>query len=127
MPAVSRPMAPTLSYLSLRPSLPEPRTGVDRSPARALESVAGGDACVLLLGLDELGDDCWEVLAAAGIPVMRVSDAGDAVRALTGQAAQVVITDASQGPSLMASVRARRELACAHIIVGVALDSSHEL
>ena len=49
-----------------------PRT--DRAPARALARVAGDGATVLLLGLEDLGDDCWSVLAAAGVELVRVRD-----------------------------------------------------
>jgi PAS domain S-box-containing protein len=92
-----------------------------------LEGVAGEGASVLLLGLEELGDECWSVLAAAGIRLARAANTSEAVRALTDQAAEVVIADARHGPPLAAAVRARRELACAHIVVCAALDSPHEL
>jgi PAS domain S-box-containing protein len=92
-----------------------------------LEGVAGQDATVLLLGLDELGDESWAVLATAGVGVARVGSTSDAVRALTDHAAEVVIADARHGPALAAAVRARRELASAHVVVCAALDSPHEL
>lgn len=101
---------------------------LERRPSRALSGVAGTDARVLLLGLEQLADDTWAVLAAAGIALARVADTADAVRALTAQEeAQVVIVDARRGPGLTAAVRARRELSATHIIVCVALDSRHEL
>ena len=105
----------------------ERSVGVDRRRARALTGVAGGGASVLLLGLEELADECWAVLAAAGISLVRVADAADAARALTEQAAQVVIADARGGPALAAMVRSRRELAATHVIVCVAFDSAREL
>ena len=83
---------------------------LDRHPARALSGVVGGESSVLLLGLKELSDDCWAVLAAAGIGLVRVADVASAVRALTDQAAQVVIADARSAPALTSAVRARREL-----------------
>ena len=92
-----------------------------------LEGVASEGASVLLLGLQELGDECWAVLAAAGIRLVSVGSASDAVRALTDQGAEVVIADAHHGPALAAAVRGRRELAWAHIVVCAALDSPHAL
>lgn len=100
---------------------------LDRHPARALSGVVGGEASVLLLGLNELSDDCWAVLAAAGIGLVRVADVAGVVRALTDQSAQVVIADARRAPALTSAVRARRELSSAHIIVCVGLDSPREL
>jgi DNA-binding response OmpR family regulator len=91
-----------------------------------LESVAGTDANVLLLGLERLGEECWAVLRDAGVRLARVGRVAAAMRALTDQA-DVVIADARQGPVLAAAVRARQELASAHIVVCAALDSPHEL
>jgi CheY-like chemotaxis protein len=82
---------------------------------------------VLLIGLEQVSDDCWAVLAAAGISLFRVADASGAVRALTEHEAQVVIADARSGRALTAAVRARRDRSAAHIIVCVALYSPHEL
>ena len=62
-----------------------------------------------------------------GIRVLRVSDVADAVEALSEQRAQVVIADAELGPALTAAVRARRDLAAAHVVVCAALDSPREL
>src|SRR5829696_1578857 len=100
---------------------------LDWRPARVLEGVAGEGASVLVLGLEELGDESWAVLAAAGVNLARVASASDAVRALTDDAAEVVIADARQGAALAAAVRARHELASAHIVICAALDSPHEL
>jgi PAS domain S-box-containing protein len=100
---------------------------VDRLPLRALEGAAGEDASVLLLGLEDLGDESWEVLAAAGIAVVRAADRAAAVSALADETAQVVVADARHGPALTATVRARPELASAHIIVCAALDAPEEL
>ena len=70
----------------------------ERRAIRALRRDAGEAADVLLLGLDELGDTSWAVLTAAGLGLVRVADVADAVRALTDQAAQVVIADAIRDP-----------------------------
>jgi len=99
----------------------------DRRHAKVLESMADEGASVLLLGLEELGDECWAVLATAGIRLTPVASASDAIRALTDHAAEVVLADARQGTLLTSAVRARRELASAHIVVCAALDSPHEL
>ena len=101
--------------------------GIDVQPPRVLGSAAGEGASVLLLGLEELGDECWTVLAAAGIELARVATVEDAVRALTDEAAEVVFADARQGPALATAVRAHGELASAHIVVCTALDSPDEL
>jgi PAS domain S-box-containing protein len=104
------------------------RDGIaDRRPAKLLQGAAGEDASVLLLGLEDLPDECWTVLAAAGIGLARVASASHAIRALSVGAAEVVIADARKGPALAAAVRARRDLASAHIVVCAALDSPHEL
>jgi PAS domain S-box-containing protein len=84
-------------------------------------------ASVVLLGLDELGDESWAVLAEARVRLVRVPDVAAVVRALTDQASQVVIADARHGRALTAAVRGRRELASAHIILCAALDSPREL
>jgi PAS domain S-box-containing protein len=89
--------------------------------------VAGDGATVLLLGLEELGDDCWAVLAAARVELVRVPDVTAAVRALTDGAAQVIISDARHGRALTAAVRRRRGLASVHVVLCAALDSPREL
>jgi PAS domain S-box-containing protein len=100
---------------------------VERRRSAALEGVAAEGASVLLLGLEELGDECWAVLEAAGVGLARVGSVSDAVRALADQAAEVAIADARQGPELASAVRARRDLSSAHIVVCAALDSPQEL
>ena len=82
---------------------------------------------MLLLGLEELGDECWAVLAAAQVRLVRVADVADAVSAVADQAAQVVIAGARDGPALSAAIRRRRELASTHIVLCAALDSPQEL
>jgi PAS domain S-box-containing protein len=73
------------------------------------------------------GDDAWEVLAASGLRLVHVASVGEAVRALTDQAAQVVIADAHQGPALIRVVRGRRDLAAAHVVICAAVESADEL
>jgi PAS domain S-box-containing protein len=82
---------------------------------------------VLLVGLEAVDDDSWTVLTAAGIGLVRVADVQDAIRALRERAAQVVIVDARRGRALIAAIRARRELAAAHVVVCASLDSPREL
>jgi PAS domain S-box-containing protein len=101
-------------------------TAAQRS-TRALTAVAGGDARVLVLGLHDLADACWAVLTDAGIAVVRVGSVAEAIEALSDPAAHVVIAGAEQGRALAAAVRARRELASAHIVLCAALDSEREL
>jgi PAS domain S-box-containing protein len=88
-----------------------------------LTAVAGEGASVLLLGLEHVPDESWAVLKKAGIRILRVADVAGAVRALTDQAAQVVIADARHGRALTAAVRGRHELASAHIVLCAAMDS----
>ncbi len=94
---------------------------------RALEAAAGEGANVLVLGLEELADESWDVLRGAGIAVVRVADRPAAIRALNDQAPQVVLVEARQGPALTAMVRARSELASAHVVVCTPLDAPDQL
>jgi PAS domain S-box-containing protein len=102
-------------------------SSIDRDPARRLAAVAGEDAAVVLLGLEELGDESWAVLDAAQIELVRVKDVGGAVRALTDRGAQVVIADVRHGQPLTGAIRSRRELASVHIVLCAALHSPREL
>jgi PAS domain S-box-containing protein len=102
-------------------------TDAARNPARALQSVASGRPTVLVLGLDEVDDGSWAVLEEAGVQLGRVRDLDRALSALTDGAAQVVLADARWASALTTAVRSRPELACAHIVVGAALDSPSEL
>ena len=120
-------MAGTRGIARRRDDARERAARSDRRHAQALEGVVGEGTSVLLLGLEELGDESWAVLAAAGIRLVRVASAPDAIRALTDNAAEVVVADARQGPALAAAVRARGDLASAHIVVCAALDSPDEL
>jgi PAS domain S-box-containing protein len=99
----------------------------ERRAIRALRRDTGEAAHVLLLGMEGLGERPWAVLTGAGIGLIRVADVPDAVRALTDRAAQVVIADADNGPALTRAVRARPDLADAHIVVCAALESPQEL
>ena len=96
-------------------------------PTSALEGLVAEGASVLLLGLEELDDACWAVLVEAGVPLERVVDVAGALRALTDRPVPVVIAGARWASELTAAVRARRELASVHIVVGAALDSRREL
>ncbi|HET9738397.1 MAG TPA: PAS domain-containing protein [Solirubrobacteraceae bacterium] len=81
----------------------------------------------MLLGLEELDDDCWAVLDAAQVELVRTTDVGGTVRALIDQAAQVVIADVRHGRPLTAAIRSRGELASVHVVLCAALDSPREL
>ena len=120
-------MAPSRSMVRRPRRLRQHAATTDRTPARALEEVAGGGATVVLLGLEELGDECWAVLEPAGVRLVRVADVAGALRALGDQGAQVVIADARRGRALTAAVRGRRELASAYIVLCAALDSPAEV
>src|SRR5919201_1860049 len=100
---------------------------IDRKPARVLEEVAGEGATVVVLGLEDLGEECWAVLTAAGVRVMHVADVAGVLAALREQVAQVVIAEARRGRALTAAVRGRRELASTHNVFCAALHSSAEL
>src|SRR5689334_22080900 len=95
--------------------------------ARVLEGVAGEAERVVLLGLDEFEESCRSVLAAAAVELVRARDIAAAVEALGDRSAQVVIASAGLGGELVATVRARREIAAAHIVVCAALESPAEL
>ena len=96
-------------------------------PASGLEGLAAEGASVLLLGLEQLDDACWAVLVQAGVPLERVADVAGALRALSAGPVPVVIAGARWASELTSAVRGRPELAEAHIVVGVALDSPQEL
>ena len=103
------------------------RSGGIRHGGRVLERVAEPGATVAILGLREVGEDAWAVLADAGLEVLRLENADAALETLTQGAADVVIADARIGPPLARAVRARPDLACAHIVICAALDSPQEL
>ncbi len=96
-------------------------------PTRALSQMAGGGATVCLLGLEAYSYDCWAVLEAAGVRLLRVRDVDGAIGALSDPAIQVVIADADRGAALTAAVRAREEVASTHIVLCARLNSPDEL
>jgi PAS domain S-box-containing protein len=102
-------------------------TDAGGTPARALRAVASDGQAVLLLGLEDVHDDCWAVLEEAGVQLKRVKDVAGALCALTDVGAPVVIAGARWARPLIAAVRGRRESASAHIVIGAALDSPREL
>jgi PAS domain S-box-containing protein len=106
------------------------RFGRTAAPARwssALDGLVGEGDGVLLLGLGDVGDSAWEVLAAAGLQVQRVGDSDAAVRKVEDGEAQVVFADPRQGPRLIRTVRTRADLHDLHVVVCVDLDSPDDL
>jgi PAS domain S-box-containing protein len=95
--------------------------------ASALDGLVREGDGVLLLGLEELGDDPWAVLVASGLRMIRVEDHDAAVAVIADGAAQVVITDAERGPVLIDAVCERPELAAVHVVVCADLDSPQQL
>jgi PAS domain S-box-containing protein len=86
-------------------------------PVSALRDVAGAGASVVLLGLEHLGDEAWDVLTASGLRLEHVADVRDTVRALTDEAAQVVLVDVARAPALIRVLRTERELTGVHVVV----------
>jgi PAS domain S-box-containing protein len=86
---------------------------------RALAALrdVGTDASVVLLGLESVDDEAWAVLKASGLRLVHAGDEREAVRALSDQAAQIVLADVRRGPALIRAVRAERELAAAHVVL----------
>jgi len=97
-------------------------TPADARPVAVLKAVAGDDAGVLLLGLEQLGDEAWQVLAASGVRLLRAADHLDAVGILRDEAAQVAITDVGHARELVRSVRAEPELAAVYVVVCAGMD-----
>lgn len=77
--------------------------------ARALRAVASDGPTVLLLGMEDVHDDCWAVLEEAGVQLKRVEDVAGALCALTEVGAPVVIAGARWARALITEVRGRRE------------------
>ena len=98
-----------------------------RNPARALKDTGVKAARVLLVGLEEVHDDCWTVLVDAGVRLEREDDVASALRALTARPIPVVIAGTPWAESLMPALRRRPELASTHVVVAAALDSPDEL
>ena len=82
---------------------------------------------MLLVGLEELHDDCCAVLQDAGVRPERADDVAGALRALIARPIPVVIAGAPWAQSLMPAVRGRPELSSTHVVVTAALDSRNEL
>src|SRR4051794_26546902 len=97
-----------------------------RRPSALDGLVRDGDG-VLLLGLEELGEEPWAVLRASRLELIRAYDATAAVAVIAGGAAQVVLTDVTRGPELIDAVCERPELAAVHVVVCADLDSPHDL
>jgi hypothetical protein len=91
-------------------------------PVSALKGVAGAEASVLLVGLEDVGDEAWHVLTASGLRLVHVVNEVDGVRALTDQTIQVVLADVRRGPALIRAIRAQSELEAAHIVVCAPAD-----
>jgi PAS domain S-box-containing protein len=98
-----------------------------RRPEDALAAIAGPGESVLLVGLDEVADSEWAPLEAAGLRLLRAASVGDALRVLAERVARVVIADPRCGPDLTRAVRARPEIAGAHIVVCARPSSPHDL
>ena len=98
-----------------------------RDPAQALESVAAQGETVLVLGLDELQDDCWAVLVDAGVRLEHAADVADGLRLLAARPAPVVVAAARLAQALTDAIRAQPKLAAMHVVVAAALDSPEEL
>jgi PAS domain S-box-containing protein len=103
------------------------RERFERRPAGALDGLVREGDGVLLVGLEELGDDAFEVLRDAGLELLRTSEAPEAVQIIDAGAAQIVLADVQQGPVLIEAVRALPELAAVHVVVCVELDSPEGL
>jgi PAS domain S-box-containing protein len=100
---------------------------VRRRPSTALDGLVREGDAVLLLGLEQLGEDAWAVLAASGLRLLRVTETAAAVAAVADGAAQIVLTDALHGPPLISAVRERPDLAGVHVVVCADLGSPDEL
>jgi PAS domain S-box-containing protein len=112
-----------------RPSGPYPRP-IDQLWFRAREardSAAVDSWSVLLLGLDELPDDCWAVLVEAGIRLQRAADVEGALRALTANCVPVLIVSARVAGELTAALRARAELEAVYVVGAATVGSPDEL
>jgi PAS domain S-box-containing protein len=93
----------------------------------ALDGLVRDGDRVLVVGLAALGDSAWAVLVDSGLRVLHVADTAAAVDVITAGEAQIVVTDAREGPRLIRALRGRSELAEVHVVVGVDLDSPSEL
>jgi PAS domain S-box-containing protein len=98
---------------------------VEPRPVSALKDAADAASSIVLLGLEHLDDEVWDVLLASGLRLVHVAGAHAAVRALTDEAAQVVLVDVARAPRLIHAIRAENELAGVHVVV--CAGSSEEL
>jgi PAS domain S-box-containing protein len=89
--------------------------------------VATQGETVLLLGLEELDDECWAVLGDAGVRLEHAADVAGALQVLARRPTPVVIAGARLAQPLMDAVRAQPELAAIHVVVAAALESPDEL
>jgi PAS domain S-box-containing protein len=96
-------------------------------PPSVLDGLVNEGDGVLVLGLEELGEDAWAVLTASGLRLLRAAEIDPAVRVIADGAAPVVVAHVRQGPALIGAVRARPELAAVHVVVCADLDSPQEL
>ncbi len=99
------------------------RTRFERRPAGALDGLVRDGDGVLLLGLEDLAHDAFAVLEDAGLELLRVSEAPEAVAIIDAGRAQVVLADTQQGPVLIEAARALPDMAAVHVVVCVELDS----
>ena len=110
-----------------RPTMFERPADADTLRSSVLAGLVRPGDNVLVLGFAELADEAWIVLSASGLGLLRVAETAEAIDVMAEGAAQVVVTDAREGPALIGAVRARPELAAAHVIVGADLTSPREL
>jgi PAS domain S-box-containing protein len=103
------------------------RATLHRRPEDALTAVAVPRERIVLLGLDDLDEQAWAILVAARLELVRAPDAAAALQALADGRAQVAIADVHVGADLARAVRARPELAGAHVVLCVRLGSEHDL
>jgi PAS domain S-box-containing protein len=100
-----------------------PRERFERARLNALDGLVGEHDAVLLVGLDALADNAFRVLEDAGLRLLRITEAPEAVQRIGAGDAQIVLADAQQGPVLIEAARALPEMAAVHVVVCVDLDS----
>ena len=103
------------------------RERFERARLSALDGLVRKGDAVLLVGLEEIADDAFQLLRLEGLEVLRVSEAPEAVQRIDAGDAQIVLADARQGPILIEAVRALPQLAHVHVVVCVPLDSTDGL
>ena len=99
----------------------------DGHRSTALDGLIRKGDSVLILGLEEAGEDAWSVLEDSGLRLLRAADAAAAIAVIANGAAQIVVADSRLGPGLIEAVRRRAELAAVHVLICAHLDSPHEL